>query len=361
MLKLRDSIPSTNMKIIELYNKIHNGSLELRPGFQRKLVWKKQHKFHFIETILLNYPFPEVYIASTEMNVDTITTKDIVVDGQQRLSTIVNYIKESDVFEDQKNIKPFSELSDVEKKEFLNYQVIVRDLKNLPEDQIKEIFQRINNTEYSLNIVEKYNAQYGDSEFFIFSKQLLESSYTPTLYETDIIINIEDKKFINNFFESRKIFTNNDSSRMLDLQYIMVLCITIFSNEYVHRNSKVEEYLKDYNDEFDFSKVLPKLIKSMNLINKLELGINSYWFNKANIFTLIIELSKNNINEINIKNFNDDLIQIEKDKEEYFKGNKDYINNELQKYFEYAKEGVNDKAARIYRGEIISKYLKKYN
>ena len=81
IMKLSESIPSSNVKIIELYNKIENGKLQPHPDFQRKLVWKKQHKFHFIGTILLNYPFPEIYIASSEIDVDSLEAKEIVVDG----------------------------------------------------------------------------------------------------------------------------------------------------------------------------------------------------------------------------------------------------------------------------------------
>ena len=63
-MKLKESIPSNSLKIIDLYNKIESEFLDISPDFQRKLVWKKQHKYAFIQTILLNYPFPEVYIAS---------------------------------------------------------------------------------------------------------------------------------------------------------------------------------------------------------------------------------------------------------------------------------------------------------
>lgn len=57
-IKLNASIPANNWKIIELYNKLKKEELDPSPDFQRKLVWKKSHKFKFIETILLNFPFP---------------------------------------------------------------------------------------------------------------------------------------------------------------------------------------------------------------------------------------------------------------------------------------------------------------
>ena len=97
-LKLDASIPANNYKIIEIYNKVKKNEWDLKPSFQRKLVWKKQHKINFIETILLNYPFPEIYIAPGEMDSINLTYCDVVVDGQQRTSTIVNYIEGKDVF-----------------------------------------------------------------------------------------------------------------------------------------------------------------------------------------------------------------------------------------------------------------------
>ncbi|MFT6443448.1 MAG: hypothetical protein ACJASM_003009, partial [Salibacteraceae bacterium] len=63
-MKLNASITSNSVKLIDIYNKLNSGSLVSSPDFQRNLIWKKQHKYALIQTILLNYPFPEVYIAS---------------------------------------------------------------------------------------------------------------------------------------------------------------------------------------------------------------------------------------------------------------------------------------------------------
>ena len=44
-----------------------------------------------------------------------------VIDGQQRLTTIVEYIQAKNDFSNQNKVTPFDELSVEEKKEFLNY------------------------------------------------------------------------------------------------------------------------------------------------------------------------------------------------------------------------------------------------
>lgn len=48
-MKLKNSIPSNSVKLIELYNKIISGALITGPDYQRKLVWKKQHKFSLLK------------------------------------------------------------------------------------------------------------------------------------------------------------------------------------------------------------------------------------------------------------------------------------------------------------------------
>ena len=357
-LKLSESIPSSNVKIIELYNKIENEKLIPHPDFQRKLVWKKQHKFHFIETILLNYPFPEIYIASSEIDVVTLQTKEIVVDGQQRLTTIRDYIKGEGDFNGQEIIPSFAKLTSEQKKDFLNYYVSVRDLKDIKIGDIKEIFQRINHTEYSLNTVEKQNAQYGDGEFLLFCKQITDEDKI-TKEDTDILLNDETRKFFVEFWNYTEIFDENDNSRMLALQFISTLVTTFLEPDYFHRNSKTNKYIADFNNEFPkYEIVVEKFIGVLNFIKSLNFEKGSYWFKKPNLFSLIIELSRVDIKNINILNFKQSLIELEEKSNKYFaKINLEGIPEDDKLYFEYAKQGINDKKQRLHRAQVLEKLI----
>lgn len=359
-MKLKESIPSNSVKIIDLYNKIDSNLLDTSPDFQRKLVWKKQHKYHFIETVLKNYPFPEVYIASSEMNVEELTSKEIVVDGKQRLTAIVEYIKGVNDFKDQKKIKPFSKLDLDEKRDFLNYLVTVKDLKDIGIDVIKEVFKRINSTEYSLNTIEKTNAQYGDGEFAIFCKQIVISEYSPSNDDTDIILEVAVKSELNNFFLSNNIFNENDKTRMFDIQYIMLIMSTILEGDYYSRSLKVNEYLEKYNSEFNiYETPLSLLLESIRQISQIGLNNRSYWFNKANLFTLIVELTKEYGCQIDLVKLESKLRNLELNADLYFSEDESVsIMDEEKKYFEYARQGSHEKAARIYRGKIVSGILK---
>ncbi|WP_220746863.1 DUF262 domain-containing protein, partial [Shewanella colwelliana] len=117
----------TNPSIAVVYKTIERGELTLQPDFQRKFVWTHEHQEQFIETILKGFPFPEVYTCDGETNVAKMLTVKNVIDGQQRLTTIKNYL-DNEFKEPLKLIPPYASLTETQKKSFLGYQIVMRDL-----------------------------------------------------------------------------------------------------------------------------------------------------------------------------------------------------------------------------------------
>mgnify|MGYP001925286715 FL=1 len=350
------------MKIVDLYNKIESGSLDTGPYFQRKLVWKKQHKIAFIETILMNYPFPEIYIASSELDVETKQAKEIVVDGQQRLTTIVDYIKGQNDFSEKTRITSYDDLPTEDKKAFLNYSVTVKDLKDIGDDNIKEVFKRINSTDYALNINEILNAEYGDGEIALFCKQLVDNTFKPDQNLTDIIIDNATREKIYNFFHTNGIFSDNDIRRMFDSNYIILIVATLLEGAYFSRSSKVDYYMKKYNTSFDvYQEMLDYLNNSINIISRFNLSKDSYWFNKANLFTLFVEFSKINHTKVNTNYIETRLLDLEKKVDLFFTGDEDdlkLLTPDEIKYFEVARHGSHEQPAREHRGRVIKNIIK---
>lgn len=60
------------------------GSIE---GFQRNFVWKKRQMDKFIESILLGYPTPGIFLIEPEVD------EFLILDGQQRLKTLYQFVK----------------------------------------------------------------------------------------------------------------------------------------------------------------------------------------------------------------------------------------------------------------------------
>src|SRR3954447_16131499 len=118
-LQIKPSV--TNPTIADVYHLIDEGKLILRPDFQRKFVWTHEHQEAFIDTILNGLPFPEIYVCEGEVDVQKLRTTRLVIDGQQRLTTIRNYI-EGTFDHPLVKIQPYQSMTNDKKQEFLSYQ-----------------------------------------------------------------------------------------------------------------------------------------------------------------------------------------------------------------------------------------------
>ena len=71
----------------ELYRKSTEKLLQIQPYFQRNFVWKPITQTRFIDSLVNGLPIPSLCIIE-----DSETEEWIVIDGQQRISTIVKFL-----------------------------------------------------------------------------------------------------------------------------------------------------------------------------------------------------------------------------------------------------------------------------
>ena len=74
--------------LFRMYNK---GILEIQPDFQREKVWKDPDQTRFIDSLIKQLPIPSMCFS-----LDFKTQKWMVIDGLQRLSTIIRFLKGAD-------------------------------------------------------------------------------------------------------------------------------------------------------------------------------------------------------------------------------------------------------------------------
>ena len=123
------------------------GQLELNPSFQRRQVWSDKAKSYLMDTILRGKPIPKIFIRQ-RINVTTKKSLREVVDGQQRLRSILSFIK--DGFEVSKRQNKacggcrFSQLPEDIQSQVLSYELSVDLLINLPDSEVLDIFGRLN-------------------------------------------------------------------------------------------------------------------------------------------------------------------------------------------------------------------------
>ena len=144
---------STQYPISDLYDWIKDGTLVIQPAFQRRDAWQVSAQSFFIDTLLRDLPIPPIYIRLIT-NRETKTTHREVVDGQQRLRTIVKFIDGQLKLDRRSNEfagHTYDTLSDEDQERFLSYQVIVQQLYGADDDTVLDIFHRINAYGISLN------------------------------------------------------------------------------------------------------------------------------------------------------------------------------------------------------------------
>lgn len=323
----------TNKKIRELITLVNEGRLIPRPEFQRRLVWKIEDKNHFLDSVLNGYPFPEIYIADGDVDLDTGNGTQLLVDGLQRISTLVQYFKGD---EDLKltTVMPYRSLTDEQKSSFLLYDVAVRDLGTIPSGMVVEVFRRLNATSYSLTDMEINNAIYRGA-----FKEFCE------------------KLSLNKLLTENRIFSALDYRRMGDLKFAIQLVITVLYG-YFNRDDLFQEFLERYNDEFPESNFIEQDTNTIfEFIEECGFDRKSRIWRKTDLFTVFIELFVAIIQEkiklepsFVVESLNSFFDSVE---------NGPINQNSISSiYYKSAIQASNDRLNRVRRGMIIGGILR---
>jgi hypothetical protein len=139
---------SSTTKDIGLLRQLHTDSqLLLAAEFQRNSVWPQAAKAYLIDTILNDRPIPVLYFQRT-VSAQTGRSVFTVIDGQQRLRAIFEFMDDrvrltQSTNASFKNLK-FSGLSTEQKSQVLNYDLLIEELTGYDDEDIKDMFIRMN-------------------------------------------------------------------------------------------------------------------------------------------------------------------------------------------------------------------------
>jgi len=319
----------TNPTIADIYQSIESERLLLKPDFQRRFVWTHDHQEDFIDTILKGYPFPEIYVCQGEIDTKRLRTTQFVIDGQQRLTTIKRYIDGEHEDKSLNRVLKFTDLTEEQQREFLSYQIVVRDIGKVEDDTIREVFRRINLTKFQLDDIEVHNAVY-NGYFIKTAKEILED--------------ISLKEY--------GVFYDSEFTRMADLHFTLLLMATLENRGYFPRDNDIETYIATNNDAYqNRDHMKAKLTKTFAVIKNLNLSLDSIWFRKSNFFTLVIEIA-NYIDKIP-----GDIVSRLIELENKILENKNNVKTDFGVYYSYMYSGTNSRKARVVRAETFKKYI----
>lgn len=182
MMDERMTFTNASIPILNILNNINTmqfGGLDLQPDYQRGYIWKTDFKDKLIYSIIKRYPTGSISVRSLNTP-NSKGAKEEVVDGQQRLTTIKNFVSNEytirsewsrkiielivsylgDKFEDQKldklkkklkgkgNIRlKFDDLPSIIQGNINAYNIPVTYIANATDVQIREYFRFLQNQE----------------------------------------------------------------------------------------------------------------------------------------------------------------------------------------------------------------------
>jgi hypothetical protein len=149
-----------------------NGTLLLQPDYQRREVWGDAARVMLIDSILNDIPMPKIFVSKAIKDMRTYRS---VIDGQQRITTILSFLDDSFKLEDPYSGpfigKKFSELPDDVRNELLLYAVDFNEASGLPPEELREVYSRVNKYLVPLNRQELRKADF-PGEFLKISEEL---------------------------------------------------------------------------------------------------------------------------------------------------------------------------------------------
>jgi len=154
-----------------VYTWYRENKLLVNRRYQRKLVWTLEEKQRLIESLLKKYPVPAILLAERDGNSGTFE----IIDGLQRLHSIVSFIEHSFPFVDGRYFNvdqfptaasaetdgAFKKAKDVkligpkEVSTILDYSLALSVMRNATDDEINDVFDRINTYGHRLSDQER--------------------------------------------------------------------------------------------------------------------------------------------------------------------------------------------------------------
>lgn len=223
------------MNVLDYCTAFLNGSIKVDQKYQRTdKVWPVQAQQYLIESIILGFPIPKLFLHQ-HIDVKSKKSMKFVVDGQQRSKAIIDFFSGKIAISRKSNAaqlagKTFESLGEDEQNAFLSYSLPIDLFVTASREEIIETFRRINSYTVPLNAEEKRHANHqGEMKWFVYD---LATRYSEQL---TLIGSLSEKNL----------------ARMVDFKFFSEIVLFIDRDQIVTTTAKLLDNLYGrYDKEF---------------------------------------------------------------------------------------------------------------
>ncbi len=225
------------------------GKLRLDPPYQRRAVWSPEYQRFFIDTVLRNFPSPPIFLA-WEIRAGSPTLYN-VVDGKQRLTAIIQFTEDAfhlrNLFRDEGYPDAYwSDLPQALRDKFVKYELVVENITEASDDELRNAFDRLNRNVARLTAQELRHAQF-PGVFLQRMEALAEAPFwsTARVATPANIRRMRDVEFVSELFVLTMHGPQDGASDVLDVYYAMY--DEEIPDEEIHRSNfeAILRYLAD--------------------------------------------------------------------------------------------------------------------
>jgi hypothetical protein len=321
--------------------------LNLEPPYQRRSVWNQSYKNDFIDTILLQYPAPAIFLYE-EVSADGVSIYQ-VVDGKQRLTSVFEFSAGAYPVSEESPLthlrgKYFEHLSREEKTAFWTYQFPIEYLPTNDETIINTIFQRINKNTARLTRQELRHARFG-GQFISVAEEL-----------TDFLFRVLPDGFPRLEKQSR--------SQMKDVEFVANLLLSLEDGIKGYSQDELDEAFSDREVTWDQAVTArERFTSTVNCIRGLVSRppesplYKTRLRNQADFYSLFTALEQalrdgafDCLSDVNVLRLTEFMASVE---DEHLRS----ASKAASDYFKAARSNSNDTGPRKKRHEIMLKVL----
>lgn len=263
--KLKVDYDSFDFSVKELITLVNDGTINIAPDYQRKFRWEEERQSLLIESIFLGIPVPPIYMAT---NVDASWE---VIDGLQRLSTIINFVAEEDSEARRKINKP--------------NRLVLKDLKKLSNFNGADFNDLPRTLQLSfvmkpLKVITLSDKSDFSVRFDLFQRlntggiKLTDQEIRSCVYQgrfNDLLKSLSQDQNFRKSIKLQKSKTENGTWEELVLRFFSYLN---YRNNFVHNVTDfLNEYMSQATRNFNYENDTSLFMKTFEELSQLQFGI----------------------------------------------------------------------------------------
>lgn len=235
-------------------------------------VWPVAAKSFLIETILLNMPVPKLSLHQ-KLDVASRTVVKNIVDGQQRTRAIVDFyenklrLSRTNIHEDFAG-RTFSQLEEAHQAQFMNYGLNFDIFVGATNDEVREIFRRMNSFTVPLNPEEQRHSTFqGPFKWFL---HRLAGDFDDA-------------------FETCGVFTVKQLNRMQDAKLLTEVANAMIEGITTTNKSSLDALYKKYDKEFPQEESVDSAVRpALRFVLSLEEIRGTPLLKPYNVYSLLL-------------------------------------------------------------------------